>query len=119
MLLCCDAECRKHAYFAECRYAECQYAECQYAECRYAECRGAAYCATHAGMMKLKKLVHFVTPKTRHKQHKLLGLQYKFFINFVQLAFNLSNGETGTLESSTLLIYFTQVKGNLYTKRSR
>ncbi len=67
-------------------------------------------------MMKLKKLVHFVTHKTRHKQHKLLGLCYNFFINLIQLSFNLSNGETGTLKSNTILIYFTQVKG-IYTQK--
>ncbi len=67
-------------------------------------------------MMRLKKLVHFFTPKTRHKQHNLLGLCYKFFINFVQLAFNLSNGVTDTLKSSTILIYFSQVKG-VYTQK--
>ncbi len=33
---------------------------------------------------------------------------------FVQLAFNLSNGVTDTLESSSILIYFIQVKG-IYT----
>ncbi len=29
----------------------------------------------------------------------------------MQLGFNLSNGVTDTLESSTILIYFVQVKG--------
>ncbi len=31
----------------------------------------------------------------------------------MQLGFNLSNGETGTLESSSMLIYFIQVQGIL------
>jgi hypothetical protein len=33
------ADCRKYAFYAECRYALCRYAECRYAECRYAECQ--------------------------------------------------------------------------------
>jgi hypothetical protein len=31
--------------------------------------------------------------------------------SFVQLAFNLSNGVTDTIESSTMLVYLVQVKG--------
>jgi hypothetical protein len=34
----------------------------------------------------------------------------------VQLGFNLSNGVTDTLESSTILIYLIQVKG-IYTQK--
>jgi hypothetical protein len=39
----CQFECRKQAYYAECRYAV-----CHYAECRYAECRGAVQVYTSA-----------------------------------------------------------------------
>jgi hypothetical protein len=35
--------------------------------------------------------------------------------SFVQLSFNLSNGETDTLESSSILIYF-QTRMGLYTQ---
>jgi hypothetical protein len=36
--------------------------------------------------------------------------------DFVQLAFNLRNGVTDTLESSSILIYLIEKKG-IYTKR--
>ena len=66
-------------------------------------------------------LVTFNVDNLKHKRHSIklkpcIG-SWKFVQYFVQLGFNFSNGETGTLESSSILIYFIQVQGIL-RKRS-
>jgi len=44
--------------------------------------------------------------------HIYIHIYIHFYVHiFVQLGFNLSNGVTDTLESSSILIYLVQVKG--------
>jgi hypothetical protein len=55
-----------------------------------------------------------------HKHHKNIVntiIYWNAYI-FMQLSFNLSNGVTGTLESSSILIYLIQVK-HIYMQKGR
>jgi hypothetical protein len=63
-------------------------------------------------------VVHFSTPVFIMHLWKLKTAVFpqRCLVCAVLLAFNLSNGVTDTLESSTILIFLIQVKG-IYTQR--